>query len=223
MTNRMVAYAEKHLFDILTEAVMPHDLTEEITERAALYALGQLAGEDALRFEKHLDGGCEVCAAELRAFEEIGAQLALTVFEAEPSVHVRESLMSKLAETQQSGRVEALAQQPSPATTLTVYAEEGEWHELSEGVFVKELYTDKKKGVVTSLFKMLPGARAQAHRHLGVEECLVIEGDFHVDDLILGPGDYHRAEEGSVHQHLYSTKGNLLLIISPEKGFEART
>lgn len=202
---------------------MTHDLTEEITERAALYALGQLPDEDALRFESHLAGQCEVCTAELRAFEEVCAELALTTPEAVPSPQVREKLLSQLGQIKQSGIVEPFPQQASTANTLTVYATEGEWQELSEGVFVKELYTDEKKGVVTSLFKMLPGTRAQAHKHLGVEECLVLEGDFHVNDLILGPGDYHRAEEGTVHQHLYSEKGNLLLIISPQEGFQVQT
>lgn len=202
---------------------MRHDLTEEITERAALYALGQLTPEDSLAFERHLAQKCEVCIAELRAFEEVCAQLALSVPEAEPSIHVRESLMGKLSQTKQSGLVQPFTEQSAPAQTLTVYAGEGEWKELSEGVFVKQLYADEKKGTITSLFKLLPGAHVHAHKHLGVEECLVLEGDFHVNELILGPGDYHRAEEGSVHQHLYSEKGNLLLIISPQEGFQLHT
>ena len=201
---------------------MTHDLTEEITERAALYALGQLTAEDSLAFEKHITEECEVCAAELRAFEEVCAQLALTAPAAEPPVRVRESLISKLGQTNRPASVEASSQQASSAETLTVYAGEGEWRELSEGVFVKNLSVDEKKGTVTSLFKLLPGARVQAHKHLGVEECFVLEGDFHVNDLILGPGDYHRAEEGSVHQQLYSEKGNLLLIISPQEGFQVQ-
>lgn len=199
---------------------MTHDLTEEITERAALYALGVLPGEDSQVFESHLAQGCEVCAAELRAFEEVCAHLALAAPEAEPSPHVRDSLMSKVGQTKQLSRLEPTLQLVSPADVLTIYAGEGEWQELSEGVFVKELHADEKKGTVTSLFKMMPGAHAQAHRHLGTEECLVIDGDFHINDQVLGPGDYHRAEGGSIHQNLYSEKGNLLLIIAPREGFQ---
>ena len=200
---------------------MTHELTEELSERAALYALGQLSTEDSLAFERHLAEQCELCAAELQSFEEVCAQLALTTPEALPSPHVRENLISKLGQTKQLNSGEpSQPKQASTARTLTVYAEEGEWRELSKGVFVKELYADEKKGVITSLFKMLPGAQVQAHKHLGVEECLDLEGDFHVDDLTLGPGDYHRAEEGSIHRHLYTEKGNLLLIISPQQGFQ---
>ncbi len=198
---------------------MTHDLTEEVTARAALYALGALVAEDSLAFERHIAQECEVCDAELRAFEEVCAQLALTAPEAEPSTHVRDSLLHKLRQMKQP-TFEPAPHQLSAPKTLTVYAGEGEWQELSEGVFVKELHADEKKGLVTSLFKMLPGAHAQTHRHLGVEECLVLEGDFHVNDLILGPGDYHRAEGGSIHQNLYSETGNLLLIISPQQGYQ---
>jgi anti-sigma factor ChrR (cupin superfamily) len=87
---------------------------------------------------------------------------------------------------------------------------------LSEGVFVKQLYVDDEKRTVTSLYKMEPGAQAPRHIHSGAEECFVIEGDFHINDLKLGPGDYHRAEPGSLHQKIYTEKGNLLLIIAPQ-------
>jgi anti-sigma factor ChrR (cupin superfamily) len=199
---------------------MTHDLTDEITNRAAMYALGALSAEDSLAFERHLAEACEVCAVELRAFEDVYAQLALTAPEAEPSIHVKDSLMRKIGQTKRPAPIAPAIQQASRAKTLTVFAGEGEWQELSEGVFVKELHKDERKGTVTSLFKMLPGAHASAHRHTGVEECLVLDGDFHVNDLILGPGDYHLAERGSIHENLYSEKGNLLLIISPQEGFQ---
>jgi anti-sigma factor ChrR (cupin superfamily) len=200
---------------------MTHDLSDEITERAALYALGTLPLEESLAFEKHISQECALCAAELQAFEEVCVQLALTAPEVEPLSHVLERLMRKVGQTKHYQDVEPVAHQVSPSTLLTIYAEEGDWQELSKGVFVKQLYADEKKGIVTSLYKMLPGAHAPTHRHLGVEECVVLEGDFHLNDLVLGPGDYHRAEAGTVHQTLYSEKGNLLLIISPQEGFQA--
>lgn len=202
---------------------MTHDLTEETRERAALYALGQLTIEDALAFERHLAEGCEVCLAEVTAFEEVYAQIALTAPAAAPSPQVRERIISQLGQTQEPRAAKSSVPDEGSAQTLTVFAEEGEWQELSEGVFIKKLYTDERKGTVTTLFKMLPGAHAQPHKHLGVEECFVLEGDFHVGDLVLGRGDYHMAEEGSIHQDLYSEKGNLLLIISPKEGYQLHT
>lgn len=200
---------------------MAHDLSDELKERAALYALGSLPAEESLAFERHISEGCSVCAAELRAFEEVCAQLAWTAPVAEPSPHVRDNLLRQLGLTEQPGRVESIPDFVSQAKTLTVYAEEGEWEKVSEGVFIKQLYRDEKRGTVASLYRMLPGAHAPTHRHVGVEECIVLEGDFHLNELILGPGDYHRAEAGSVHQRLYTEKGNLLLIISPQEGFQA--
>jgi predicted ChrR family anti-sigma factor len=199
---------------------MTHDLSDEITERAALYALGALPVEESLAFEKHVSQECPVCAAELRAFEEVCTQLALTAPEAEPPAHVFENLMRRVGQTKQSQDVDQVRRHSSSSTMKTIYAEEGEWRQLSEGIFVKQLHADENKGIVTSLYKMLPGAQVPTHRHLGVEECIVLEGDFHLNDLVLGPGDYHRAEAGSIHQTLYTEKGNLILIISPQEGFQ---
>jgi anti-sigma factor ChrR (cupin superfamily) len=197
----------------------PHS-SDEIKERISLYTLGALSSAESLSLEKHIAEGCRECRDELRAFEDACALIALSAPRVEPAAEVRERLFARLAEEKKSGQLEAAPSLDNPGRFLTVHAEEGGWQETSSGVFVKQLYVDRKKGTVTSLFKMLPGSHAPVHRHLGVEECIVLEGDFHVNDQTLGPGDYHRAEAGSVHQTLYTEKGNLLLIISPQEGFE---
>ena len=43
-------------------------------ERAALYALGALRGDDARGFEGHL-AACEVCRAEVHTFAAVAAEL----------------------------------------------------------------------------------------------------------------------------------------------------
>jgi quercetin dioxygenase-like cupin family protein len=67
----------------------------------------------------------------------------------------------------------------------------------------------------TSLVRMLPGTRLPMHRHKGVEQFFVLEGDCHVHDEVLGPGDYHRAEAGSIHESTYTESGTLFLLIAP--------
>ncbi|MDQ3816820.1 MAG: cupin domain-containing protein [Acidobacteriota bacterium] len=102
---------------------------------------------------------------------------------------------------------------------LTVRAAEGEWHELLEGVAVKQLYVDAERGTVTSLFKLQPGASLPIHFHAGTEECLVLEGDLRTDEIVLHRGDYHCAPKGSRHPLIMSVTGALLLIVaqaSPE-------
>ena len=196
---------------------MKHELSEiELQERAFLSAIGALSAEEQLAFERHLAEGCEPCAAELAAQQEICAQLAFAAPIIEPSATVKDKLMKRIAEEKQADSQKQTEKAGETAKFFTLYAAEGAWQMLSEGVFVKQLYVDREKQTVTSLYKMEPGAQAPRHIHSGVEECFVIEGDFHINDLKLGPGDYHRAEPGSLHQKIYTEKGNLLLIIAPQ-------
>ena len=50
------------------------------------------------------------------------------------------------------------------------------------GVAFKLLYTDRERGTFTTLVRMDAGASIPAHRHLGVEQCLVIDGDLAIGD-----------------------------------------
>jgi anti-sigma factor ChrR (cupin superfamily) len=196
---------------------MKHELSEiELQERAFLSAIGVLTAEEQLAFERHLAEGCDLCAAELAAQQEICAALAFAAPVVEPSPTVKDKLMKRIAEEKQANSQKQTEKAGEAAKFFTLYAAEGAWQMLSEGVFVKQLYVDKDKQTVTSLYKMEPGAQAPRHIHSGVEECFVIEGDFHINDLKLGPGDYHRAEPGSVHRKIRTEKGNLLLIIAPQ-------
>ena len=93
--------------------------------------------------------------------------------------------------------------------------DEGQWFESSPGVLVKRLFENPETGTFTSLVRMLPGSIGTLHRHPGIEECIILEGDFHVAGSVLGPGDYHIAGAASVHDKPYSIGGTLLLIIGP--------
>jgi quercetin dioxygenase-like cupin family protein len=190
---------------------MKHELSEiELQERAFLSAMGALPAEEQLAFENHLAEGCDYCQAELSAQQEICAQLAFAAPAAEPSASVKDRIFERISSEKQADKFK------SDAQFFTLFASEGAWQKLTEGVFFKRLYVDREKKTVTSLYKMQPGAKVPTHRHSGVEECFVIEGDFHLDGLKLGPGDYHRAEAGSLHQTLHTENGNLLLIIAPQ-------
>lgn len=185
---------------------------EEMTERASLYALGALSLWEARAFEEHLSEGCGHCAAELQGFEETTLALALAAPEVSPSASVRQKLLSLVAEEGTHQRSQAAA--PSPLMTLR--ADEGEWHEAGKGIKVKQLFADPQSGMVTTLVRMPPGTRIPLHSHSGIEQCYVIEGDFHADNQSLGAGDFHCAQPGSVHEPVYTVNGALLLIIAPE-------
>lgn len=186
---------------------------EETKEWASLYALGALSQAEARAFEEHMAEGCTACSAQLRGFEEVTSALSLGCAEAAPPARVREQLLSLIAD---DARSKSQTLRAAPLPFLTLRADEGQWYEVSEGITVKELFVDPQTGMVTSLFKMQPGARVPLHRHRGIEQCYIVEGDFHADNQALGAGDFHCAPAGSVHEPVYTTNGALLLIVAPE-------
>lgn len=200
---------------------MKHTVAEDaLCERAALYALGALNQHEARAFEEHISEGCEVCEAELRPFETVTASLGLAAREAEPPQGAREKLLARIAEASTPPALSGTPpRQVDLSKSLIVRAHEGEWKKASKGLFIKQLFVDETSSTVTSLYKMLPGTHIPTHRHLGVEECYIIEGDFHTDEGVLGPGDYTCAMKGSTHPSLYTQNGALLLIVTHE-GYE---
>lgn len=200
---------------------MKHTVAEDaLCERAALYALGALNQHEARAFEEHISEGCEICEAELRPFESVAAILGFAAPEAEPPPGAREKLLAHLSEdAPKPAPREELPRQVDLSQFLTVRADEGDWKEASEGIFIKRLFVDETSRTVTSLYKLMPGAYVPTHRHLGVEECYIIEGDFHTNEGVLGPGDFTIAMKDSVHPTLYSQNGALLLIVAHE-GYE---
>ncbi|NOT32068.1 MAG: hypothetical protein HOP15_16600, partial [Planctomycetes bacterium] len=93
------------------------------------------------------------------------------------------------------------------------------------GVRVRRLAVDQDAERVTMLVRMDPGTAYPAHRHGGVEECYVVEGDLWigagieangigVPALEMHAGDYQRMEEGSLHPVQSTRAGCLLLITS---------
>jgi anti-sigma factor ChrR (cupin superfamily) len=101
---------------------------------------------------------------------------------------------------------------------LVVRAGEGEWLPTGDaGVAYKLLFADPGRGTVTTLVRMQPGSRIRSHRHLGVEQCLVLEGDVSSGAIRMTAGDFNCSLPGSVHEELVTDRGALLLLVSPER------
>jgi anti-sigma factor ChrR (cupin superfamily) len=184
---------------------------DQMKDRVLLYALGTLTQNEARAFEDHLADGCSDCQAELRASEQLTHRLAFDAAEIEPPARVFERVVGFITKEQRPLPVARNV----PGQLTTVRKDEGQWFESSPGVLVKRLFENPETGTFTSLVKMLPGAVGTLHRHVGLEECIILEGDFHVAGSVLGPGDYHIAGADSLHDKPYSIGGTLLLIIGP--------
>lgn len=206
----------------------------DVCGSAALYALGALGGEEARAFEAHLGEDCGACAAELREFGPVVGSLGLAAPEAEPPARARETLLERLAagdgsesnaadasKSKDSGR-EGAGEDSSRSLCgegfLVVRAGEGRWLPAGDaGVSFKLLYTDRERGTFTTLVRMEAGASIPAHRHLGVEQCLVIEGDLRAGGVEMSAGDFNCSLPGSVHEELTTAGGALFLIVGPER------
>lgn len=195
-------------------------VTDEVVERTGLYALGALTLTEARAFEDHLAEGCEVCRNELDAYQFTVGALATATPDEEPTARVRRRLLASLGDAPSAATQAAIASAPplpdSEAFVSLRASSEG-WEEWGKGVFFKPLFVDEPSGQMTSLVRMAPGTALPPHQHLGVEQFLIIEGDCLVQGEQLGPGDYHRAMGGTIHETTSTEHGTMFLLVAPKE------
>lgn len=71
------------------------------------------------------------------------------------------------------------------------------WRPTTEGVEVMPLQGDGD--VVSMLVRFAPGASVSDHHHALNEDCLVLEGEMFLGDILLRSGDYQLAPAGGSH------------------------
>ncbi len=73
------------------------------------------------------------------------------------------------------------------------------WVEWFPGVEIKRLSVDELAGSKSFLLRAQAGVSLPEHGHHGLEECMVLEGEFTIGEMTLHAGDYHAAAAGSTH------------------------
>lgn len=207
------------------------DHSEETAGTAALFALGALRGqqhvEEKATFEDHLQQGCDACEHELAGLASVMENLSLATTPVVPSETVRRRLLDSLtAEPQRSAaRPELLMMARGEVTKGILLQQPGlliarcadmPWEEVSPGISRKVLSVDSDRSYNTCLIRAEAGARYPSHRHAGVEELLVLEGDLHVHGVVMRRGDYCRAEADSIHEETFTEFGCLLLQVASQ-------
>ena len=91
---------------------------------------------------------------------------------------------------------------------------ESAWEEVAIGISCKLLATDAEKDRVSMLVRLAPGVAYPPHRHAGVEELYLLDGELMIDDKTLSPGDYNRAEPGTGDQHVWSETGCTCVLLT---------
>jgi quercetin dioxygenase-like cupin family protein len=92
----------------------------------------------------------------------------------------------------------------------TIQANEGEWESFSPKVKIKVLHRDVD--TQSYLLRLEPGAVVLPHVHGQDEECMVLEGEVRIGDLVVSAGAYHLAPRGVPHEPISSEHGALLFL-----------
>jgi hypothetical protein len=109
-----------------------------------------------------------------------------------------------------------IAQETGTASTAprALRSTEPEWEEVAPGVFCKLLATDTTYHRVSMLVRLAPGTDYPPHRHAGVEELYLLDGELMIGDKKLYPGDYNRAERDSVDYRVWSETGCTCVLVT---------
>ncbi|HET7152626.1 MAG TPA: cupin domain-containing protein [Candidatus Kapabacteria bacterium] len=174
--------------------------TSSKQETGALYALGMLSEEETKKFEEEIASGF-IDASEVR--DHVETVTALTELAAANAPMPRRALKDRIM-------AEVLAS--SAPKQVIVKSDEGEWEDFAPGIKAKLLFQDVASRLNTILVRLQPGAQYPHHRHVGDEQCLVLEGDLVTDTIALKAGDYIMTPHGTEHTDTHTDGGCLLLL-----------
>jgi anti-sigma factor ChrR (cupin superfamily) len=169
-----------------------------------MYALQALPASEAAVVGERL-ATCAECRQEVETLRPI-----VDVLPAWPTDVLRPSasLWERLA-----GRI-AAEKGEKPLSPPPQRWAQPEWKEAAPGISVKLLATDTNENRVSMLVRLAPGAEYPGHRHAGVEELHLLHGELMIDDRKLYPGDYNRAEAGSVDRRVWSETGCTCVLVT---------
>lgn len=84
------------------------------------------------------------------------------------------------------------------AAPFTVRDEDAGWPDFAPGIQRRVLW--QQAGQAAMLYYAQPGACVPLHTHGHDEECLMVQGELFLDDVLLQPGDYQLAPAGTGHR-----------------------
>jgi anti-sigma factor ChrR (cupin superfamily) len=174
------------------------------SEQVCLYALQALPARDVSRVEAQM-AACAECRQEVAALRPI-----VQSFVAWPTDVLRppESLWERLAQ-----RI-AGETRGQPASSGPPRWTEPDWREVGPGIACKLLATDTEQNRVSMLVRLAPGTDYPPHRHAGVEELYMLDGELIVDDERFHPGDYRRGAAGAVDRRVWSETGCTCVLLT---------
>jgi len=174
------------------------------SERLFLYAVEALPPGEASSLEAHLSS-CADCRREMETLRP-----TVDAFVSWPTDVLRpsSSLWGRLAQ-----RI-AAETGGKPAAAPARRWVEPEWKEVAPGISCKLLATDAERHRISMLVRLAPGTDYPPHRHAGVEELHLLNGELWIDDRKLYPGEYNRAEPGTSDARVWSETGCTCVLVT---------
>ena len=179
---------------------------QDHSDRVISYALRAVAAGEASLAENQISE-CADCRRELATLRPLvvtfGTWPTSTL---EPSGSLWDRLARRIAD--ETGA--------EPAPSFPSEWAEPEWAEVAPGISVKMLATDVERDRVSMLVRLGPGVDYPRHRHAGIEELHLLDGELVIDEKTLYPGDYVKALPGTSDKRVWSETGcTCVLITSP--------
>lgn len=117
-----------------------------------------------------------------------------------------------LVEAQSLSPLEAQWWQPGGQASIVITPRSDAWIGMTPGIEVLPLR--QENDVMSTLVRFAPGASVADHVHPLNEDCLVLDGELFLGDILLRTGDYQLAPAGGKHFGVASDVGALLFIHS---------
>ena len=179
----------------------------EWSEVTCAYALQALAVSEVAAAEAHI-ASCPHCRRELERLRPVVDRFVTWPTDVlRPTTSLRARLARRIAE--ETGEQPVLP--PVPRWS------EPEWEQVAPGIECKLLATDAERQRVSMLVRLAPGARYPAHRHAGVEELHLLDGELWIDDRKLFAGDYNYGAPGARDERVWSETGCTCVLVTSTK------
>jgi anti-sigma factor ChrR (cupin superfamily) len=186
----------------MSPASEPHG--QDYAERVFLYALQALPSNELAAAGAHISG-CAECRQEMETLRPIvDSFVSWPIDVLRTSVPLWERLAQRIAA--ETGGEPML---PAPQQWA-----EPEWKEAAPGISCKLLATDVERSRVSMLVRLAPGTAYPPHRHADVEELHLLQGELMIGDRKLYPGDYNRAEAGTIDHRVWSETGCTCILLT---------
>ena len=195
----------------------------EPAETAALYLAGALPAPERAALEAYLAAGGRAYDDALRQLSAAAAALGRLIPPVHPDPALRSALLRRIAPQSCDQATpfhrQLRGREADPAGCVLRRAGDGGWEDTAvPGVRLRVLTIDAAADRFTALVRMDPGASYAAHRHVGPEECFVLEGDLRHGTQVMRAGDYEWLPGGSDHGPQTTAEGCLLLLHSSLSG-----